>query len=280
MLRYLSTTLPMIVLVTAPLGRAAIIDVGFLPSHFGDLDQHNTNCPNLGCGPAAAVNSFVFLQNSDPFLYETKLVPAHGGDPLNPTPTQADEAGVANTLLGAAFMNTMCTTCGTFWGNFVLGKHDYIESRIPDVTTYEVQSQFAWDPTLGGTSTRNVAKPSYVSDSTMPTINFLTQQLTAGEDIEILFGMHYVTVTGIKWDTEDLMGTLSYIDPNDGKPHTSDIAQAAATDPISLDYNGTPSDITVAVAEWPTTSLPEPGNFAVGAASLIVLALLRRRFTC
>ena len=44
----------------------AIYDKQWDPSLYGGLDQHSTLCADLACGPSAAVNSFVFLQNMYP----------------------------------------------------------------------------------------------------------------------------------------------------------------------------------------------------------------------
>jgi hypothetical protein len=43
---------------------------------FGHLNQHDTICGAMGCGPTAALNSLVFLQNKYPTTYGTDLVPA------------------------------------------------------------------------------------------------------------------------------------------------------------------------------------------------------------
>jgi hypothetical protein len=43
-----------------------VIDVALDPNKFGKLDQAKTTCPDTNCGPTAAVNSLVYLQNAFP----------------------------------------------------------------------------------------------------------------------------------------------------------------------------------------------------------------------
>lgn len=254
---------------------ATMITAGFPTNKYGSLDQHKTDCPNLGCGPAAAVNSFVFLQALYPFDYESLLVPEHGGDPLDPVPNEQDMIGVANMLLGENFMNTDCAACGTYWGRFINGKEKYIEQKAPGKTTYRAQSKFAWDPAKTGTAAKPIAKPDYVSDKTVPTIDFLHNELLKGEDVEILLEDHYVTLTDLKWDTEDLTGKITFVDSATGKEGSADIAQGAAGDPISADYNGAVKEITVAISESPVSEVPEPSTTILLMAGLTILGSKR-----
>jgi len=254
---------------------AEMIRAGFSSDVYGNLDQDLTNCPNLGCGPTAAVNSFVFLQNVAPFDYGSKLVPEHGGNPLDPEPTEQDMIGVANALLGPEYMNTDCVACGTYWGRFITGKEAYIEAKAPEKTTYHAQSKFEWDPVKTGTAAKPIPKPAYVDDKTVPTIGFLYTQLVRGEDIEILLEDHYVTLIGIEWDTVDLIGKIRFIDPETGRESTSDIAQGQAGDPISADYNGIVKEITVAISESPK-SVPEASAGALFTTGFLVLVFARR----
>ena len=73
--------------------------VAFEPiDFFGMLSQADTDCEDEGCGPTAAVNGFVYLQNQDPGVYHKLLVQNYPDvDPLGP------ESDVANLLLG--YMN-------------------------------------------------------------------------------------------------------------------------------------------------------------------------------
>jgi hypothetical protein len=83
----------LIVSAIVPSARAdGIIVVDENPALFGNLNQNNTQCPLTGCGVTAAVNSFVFLQNEYPTVYEwmgwcqapTRRGRPRGSRPLSP----------------------------------------------------------------------------------------------------------------------------------------------------------------------------------------------------
>ncbi len=125
-----------------PIARAELIVYDEDPSLFGDLDQHNTDCKRNGCGPTAAVNSFVFLQNQYPLIYGDMLVPS-----ATSTPTQTEQADVANDL--GSYMKTCCAR-GTYWGNFITGKQAYIDDVAPDTTVSSAQADYAWNAGIAG----------------------------------------------------------------------------------------------------------------------------------
>ncbi len=247
-----SATLLTVAVLTAPLAapaHATIIDFNLDPSQFGKLDQAKTNCPAVNCGPTAAVNSFVYLQNAFPNTYKAPLVPA------------GKAVDVANALNGKDFMNTCCTAGGTAVEDFILGKMAYLEQQDKGVTTYAAQMSAAWDP-LGHPG---VPKPSSVTDNMKPTVGFIAEELKAREDVEValkpLVGPgHYLTLTGITFDTDTGKGTISFVDPNGGKAGTAAIMQGPG-DNVSIvtDYmiDSQVTRIVGAVAESP---VPEPST--------------------
>ena len=158
---------------------AALIAASEDATKFGNLDQANTNCPNMSCGPTAAVNSFVFLQNNYPTIYTNPLVPTPNS-PIPAHPSQTDMAAVANDLAGPTYMGT-CSCGGTLIEDFILGKQAYIESTDPGSTIYAAQMNFAWRTNQNHFG---AAKPGYVQDNTIPTVNFIANEIAAGEDVE------------------------------------------------------------------------------------------------
>jgi len=244
-------------------------------SKFGTVNQKDTICAALGCGPTAAVNSFVYLQNMFPDVYQNPLVPAGQG------------IAVADLLSGKTLMNT--GNQGTPLGDFILGKMAYIESQAQRVTKYEAQMSTQWEAPPGHPN--EAKKPSFLSDNTFPTVAFLATELKAKEDVEILVQRrvggagHYVTVTGLMFDTDSGMGKISYVDPNDPvlANGTVKVSESAITRgpegnrPIVLTdliIDGSVTNIIGAVAESP---VPEPTTLLLWGTTVAGLALARWR---
>jgi hypothetical protein len=248
---------------------SASIDSGL----FGHLSQWSTDCDWNGCGPAAAVNSFVFLQRQYPLIYDNKLVPMTY--PNNPALFEL--VSVAMTLAGADYMNTECGRDGrgTYWGRFILGKRNYIENQVASKTVYQAFGDFVWNQADAGG-----AQPGWVTSGKPPSPDFLYKEIQDKEDVEILItnpatgAGHWVTVTGIDWDTDGLDGSLSFVDPWTGADSTANIAQGQAGDRISIDYRGLLQEITVAVSESP---VPEPQAWLLLISGTVVLLRMRRR---
>ena len=246
---------------------------------FGDLTQPEvTACPDQGCGPAAAVNSFVFLQRQSG-LYGSRLVPAV--DPGNPT--HAEMAAVANDL-ARNYMGSCCAG-GTHITSFINGKLRYLDAVAPQSTDVHAQVH-EWDVSKGG------AKPDFV-DEHNPTPQFMLSELRHNEDIELLFafedgGGHYVTLTSLFWSDDNDNGSIdsgeaahiTFIDPFDGKPASATIGQENGG--MTLRYlnprtgNFDVGKIFAAVAESPSgKGLAEPTTGLVVLAGLALMALSR-----
>lgn len=222
---------------------------------FGNLDQADTNCPNNGCGPTAAVNSFVFLQNMYPDIYGDSLVPITRGQ--GGIPSEENMAAVANTLLGSNYMNTDCS-CGTTTQNFYDGKMKYVNEKAPNTTVYDFESL---------TNDRAI---------TAPTANFIAGELRDGEGVEALisgnmFG-HYITLTDFTFDTRDDTGSLSYINPDGGTWETKDIIGLASNGTLTFNYSNdcTICEITDVFSESPIM-VPEPTGLSLLITPFLIL---------
>ena len=152
---FVSTTFALLLGFAAPVSAGAIYDKQWDPSLYGGLDQHSTHCPDLACGPSAAVNSFVFLQNMYPGIYGNSLA----GDNYE---TWVD---TANTLLDPRYMDCDCNGSGTTIDNFISGKQDYLNDTAPGATTVHFQNAFD------------------ATNPTTPNWQFLFDQLMNGQDI-------------------------------------------------------------------------------------------------
>ncbi len=256
---------------------------------FGNLNQADTACANVACGPSAAVNSLVFLQKRYPNLYGNRLVPAA----TKTTSEYQQMVAVANSLGTNDYMNSCNCGTGTYIEEFIAGKQKYFNSVAPGTTSFDAQmTQNTWRQKPGGV---NVGpKPSYVQLNTAPTAQFLASQLKAGEDVELFIngseGNHYVTLTQIYYDTNSATGNfIKVVDPNQptsggpaGPPTVTQLA-INGLDPTDSDillsgglaYLGTGLNIVNAVAESP---IPEPPALALGVLGIGVLGWMRRRW--
>jgi hypothetical protein len=269
-------------LLIAP-ASGAVLSASIDPDLYGDLDQNDPNVMNGGCacGPTSVTNSFVYLQNAAPNVYAG---PNGRGKGLvnyaGASPTQAEQAAVANILGDAMHMNS---AGGTFIEDFIFGKRKYLEDRFPGKTRYAAQINFEWR--AGAPTSSMIAKPDFVQDDTAPTLEFIYEQIRDGEDVEIFVargGEHYLTVTGISYDDTTNMGTLDIIDPLGGAADTVDIeglTTIGAKMFIELDYEltaGTNVVVAHAVSESP---IPEPAAIALLVIGLIGLCAFRQRRT-
>ncbi|KQV49306.1 hypothetical protein ASC95_17000 [Pelomonas sp. Root1217] len=249
---------------------------------FGDLSQKNVApCPNMACGPVAAVNSFVFLQREYSLIYGSKLIPAVDGT----KPTQAELIAVAADL-AKNYMDTCCEK-GTHITNFINGKQKYFDTVAPNTTVIHGQVK-DWDPVEGG------AKPDNI-DETNPTPQFLLNELSHNQDIELLLdfgtdGGHYVTLTSLFWSDDDGDGSIDageaanigYIDPEDGKSTSARLGELAGA--LTVQYlspvtgNVRSGTIFAAIAESPEhRTNPEPASAALVLAALAAVWCVRRR---
>jgi hypothetical protein len=256
--------------------QADVITAGEDFSKFGNLNQHDTNCKNVACGPTAATNSFVFLQNMYPGIYGMSLVPHISGGTM-----YDDEIDVANEL--STIMHT-CNLCnpgagGTFIEDFIAGKQTYMNMMAQGKTVFAAQMNFAWRPT--DPDGNNVGpKPGYVMDNTVPTAQFIASEINAGEDVEVFLAGdvdHYVTLFDFTFDTNTHAGQIGYIDPDTGRVGFSNITGQDASGFLQVRYGTNAEVIAHAVAESP---IPEPSAgllMAMGLGGLVAWTRMRSR---
>ena len=245
---------------------------------YGYLDQHSIpGWGNAGCGPTAAVNSFVYLENKYPGIYDRSLIPDTN---QNGVRDLAELVGVAQTLGGPGYMNTIANN--TTWDDdFIWGKMTYIEQKVPGMTVYQAQDYWNWT---------QHTKPAWVQ-SAWPQWEFLYNELVDCEDVEILIdwsdGGHYVTLSSFHWNDadNDLIidnaenAWIDFVDPWTGAYGTASIWQSSYGGCIETNY-ATGSWISMGVSESP---IPEPATMTLLALGFALslskggLALIRRR---
>jgi hypothetical protein len=222
-------------------------------------DPNNTLFGHLGndggrCAATSTVNSFTFLQNKYPNIYDNKLT---NGDPAGTRNTLAANMGIPPDE-AAGTLDEDGTTADVTEGDngdtaaeddgspmaWWRAKVNYINQQAPGTTVFKGQiaaSYFnaAVDPSPNY-EVNNTTFPGGTVTDTAPTYGFISSELNAGEDVEIAFQAydptaknadgtmgawidHALTVTGISmtdnmddgnYDEVGDTGTITYIDPN------------------------------------------------------------------
>jgi hypothetical protein len=225
-------------------------------ANFGTVNQINVP-PGKGamsCVPTATMNSFTWLQNAYPSIYGLD----GGGNPALQG-GQGSWLGAANLLAGPLYMNTIANA-GTTIANWINGKVSYLNAYAFGKTTF------------AGMDSLSVAPNRPLWDQNLnPTVNFLLQELQAGEDVELgiypvdMIG-HALTLTGLTWidadsdqtfDVGDTL-TLNTIDP--AAPNGNTPLILTPGNPMTI--SGGPYDgysLEVALAESPV----EPASFSL-----------------
>ncbi|MCY2951514.1 MAG: hypothetical protein NTU53_05995 [Planctomycetota bacterium] len=259
------------------------------PNHvlYGTLNQNLVpGWGNVACAPIAAVNSFVYLQNKYPTIYDNKLV--------NPNNPPAGMIAAVQTLGTAPFMNTIANG-GTFNDDFIYGKWLYLEQNAPGLTVYEAQNSFGWNVQRNGQA---IAKPAWVNQMN-PTWQFLWNELVSCEDVEIglqYFGStdvgHMLTLASFHWrdaikadgtDGSDGViqrgenATIDYIDPLTGAKGISFLWQDPISGRLETNYGVAGGWIHLAVSESPIPLPPALWSGLALLATAPVIRLIRKR---
>jgi hypothetical protein len=216
------------------------------------------------------MNSFYWLQNAYPAIF---------GNDANGFPVL--QGGQPNWMLAAGllatnYMNTDKNN-GTTIANWIGGKVSYLNVYSPVTITF-----------AGMDSLSAAANRLPWDTNANPTVNFLYQELKAGEDVEL--GIypednigHALTLTGLTWDDWNSNGTfdnhdtltLNTIDP--ANPLVTTFLSLNPGNPMTI--SGGPYNnyvLEVALAE----SVPEPTTASLlllGAGALLGGLRLRRR---
>lgn len=222
------------------------------------------------CAPTATINSFRFLEKSNPLIYGTTLT---GGD-ANIVASRNALAVQMNTIINAG------TTDKDWWE----GKVDWIEARKPGITIYSGMV----------TPGVNFALWKYNQwlTNAYPTWDWLWTQLNNKEDVELKINpgsetAHALTLTSLKFNDLDSDGIwdlleprkIDYLDPNN--PTQLFESDLFLNEFGALKFNwhnngfNNPTDVFISMAF--RESVPEPSTIIVLACGLVSLFGQRRR---
>jgi hypothetical protein len=229
---------------------AAMITGNETAAPFGTLNQNATDaqnnflvdCHSGACAPASAVNAWAYLQEAFPNIYT-------GNKTLIGTATnQIQTSDLVNTanILGDNYMKS-CDACnpggpgGTPIEDTMIGIQNYLQDFSPGTTMLSMQDFYAWN--VSANIQNKVAQPNYVATGTAPTAQFIANALYANDAVEayLLYAngkaAHYVTISGIRFNTATSLGTATFIDPLTGKPTQVNITGLSAGN-LNTNYSG------------------------------------------
>jgi hypothetical protein len=252
------------------------------PNHvlYGNLSQNALAEPlkSAGCAPVAVMNSFTYLQNQYPGVYDNSLTPN----------------GPANdvwTLAGPLYMNTIFNN-GTYARDIIWGKYLYVEAQAPNKTIYTgvTVPLGNWVPGTaddGGWGYNGRTQPNWVTEmNSGPSMRYLYDELVKCEDVEIcltrpseighcltLSSFYFNDVNG-DWvfDPGD-SGKIDFIDPLGGIQKWCNFI-IGAQGRIYTDYD-VPDNYTSYISLAVTESVPVPPSLLLLGSGLLGLVGLR-----
>ncbi|MSV29832.1 MAG: PEP-CTERM sorting domain-containing protein [Bryobacterales bacterium] len=246
---------------TGILSAASITIPANLYGHFNQIGSgicEDANNNNFACGPVATANSMRMLDKK----YGTDLIGDLDGD----LDIDDDDVGlVAGTLSG--LMGCAACNGGTTVSGLINGKRQYLDLVAPG--------------------------KYYVHAQASPMFQWFFDELTRGQDIEVLLGFynaqgnriggHFITLNGISGMDMNNDGFLDnganidFIDPSGGVDRNRSIYEFN-NHTLGTNYNVGGNVVTTVIefgiAESP---VPEPGTVVLMLASVPALLWIRRR---
>jgi outer membrane autotransporter protein len=263
---------------------ADLFEAGNNYNSYGHLNQDDVPViGDMACCPTSAINSLTYLQNRFPVVYGSQLVSIRPIDEVQ---------GIA----GRNYMNTGAET-GTTTALGIWGRYLYVESRVPLQTQYSCQiATINGQPLYGAEldptpwpANRPLprymenAPPSVLGGASVPTWQFVYQNLQRGADIGI--GITYIengrgnsghclTVHHFSFNDATKSGTISFVDPADQTERTYNVWQNSDNSflngypYLTLDYGNKRAIIDYIIVEYPT---PQTVTNTVETGSILVL---------
>lgn len=227
-----------------------------------ELYGHVSNVDNC-CAPTATINSFRYLENKYPHIYDTKLTKGN--------------IVQSRDLLANGWDERVGMGCPSSYKSWWEHKVWWIEDNAPNTTVFK------------GIVNKNPAGWHRAEDLAqgLPTWAWLWEELGKCEDVEIgiQWGTdlgHALTLTSLKFD--DTNGNqqwdagearkIDYLDPNDPSHLTETNLTEGASGQLEFTWGTQLVWIDLAYSESP---VPEPGVLVILGAGSLTLLLRRRR---
>jgi hypothetical protein len=257
------------------------IEVQLPRDQFGDLWNTDDGTKDGNgvpwCAPTAIVNSFQFLQNRYPGVYDKKLIPG--------TPLEARNQLQKGWTLpdGTKRTGTGCGDVKDVWQ----AKVHWVEDHAPKSTIFDGMVDYPGEDLskwYGGSVLTNGA----------PTWDFLWTELSHKEDVELGFYWtmggtkvgHMVTLTSLKfldsgngvWDPGTEQAKIDFIDPNNPTNLTwGDLTKTGSSLGFKYTYGGVQYDTTIYIA-YAESPIPEPLTLAgLGLGLCGLVGYIRKR---
>jgi hypothetical protein len=265
--------------------RAATVSYSNPFANYGTVP--NSSCaaaPGGICAAVASINSFVYLKNQYPGMYGGTNIDK--GNQANPTAAANDFAVNGWMSPGGAMRQGYYQRAGDVDKNFWETKIDWLEDFAPGRTRYAGQVN------APQTNPNTWYQPGGVTvQSVYPTWPFLIQQMSTGEDIELVIrnaagNGHAITLTGISFDDMGAMNglcdagencTLKYQDPNDPTNEKTVMAMFDGTNMRLKFTDATTFNAEVYIdAAFSESPVPEPATFVLIVWAAVNVLLARR----
>lgn len=230
----------------------------------------NFSCGGQGaCGAVASMNSFTFLENQYPSIYDNKLTPnkqMDGTDPMDAQKFGFDGWQVGTNPARKGYYDATRPHNADYTDSFLQTKKDWINDYAPGTTVFD-----SWFAGSGDHDRK-------------PTIADLAQEIKDKEDVEFFVKggdggnvYHVMTLTGVACDMNNAC-SIKFQDPNDVM---NQYMRNVMVNMGMIQFNdifGFPGayTITAAFAESPK-AVPEPSTLVILATAGVGLLVFRRR---
>jgi hypothetical protein len=228
--------------------------------------QENFMCGGqYACGAVATINSFIFLQNEYPDVYDGKLVPNYDEMTMTAMEDAQDFAFDGWQVGENPVREGYYERDGGAESDFLQTKKDWINDRAPGSTIFN--SWWAGSP----------------DNDRKPTITDLANEIRDGEDVEFFVRgddfYHVMTLTEVSCDMA-MNCSIRYQDPNDptvNQPSTPVTIMDGMVMFTGVPGSGYP-ELTVTIeAAFAESPIPEPATIVLLATAVVGLVARRRR---